>query len=173
MAKILYVPGFNGKTVTAYRLKGAPAGSGSLTSAGALPGVLLMDAGRLADVKKKAGQRDPVVLALVQQLEEQADKLLAMTPVSVMQKSTTPSEREQARYMSQAPYYWYDSTKPHGLPYVSRDGQRNPEIYGITDRTYIGRLDDAVRVLGLTWWLTGEEKICSKGSRPVEVLVPG
>ena len=54
-AKVLYVPGFNGKTVTAYKLRGAPAGNGSLTSADARPGVLLMDAGRLADVKKKPG----------------------------------------------------------------------------------------------------------------------
>lgn len=104
------------------------------------------------------------MLALVQQLAAQADKLLAMAPVSVMQKSTTPVSGSKHDYMSQAPYYWYDSTKPKGLPYVSRDGQRNPEIYGITDRTYIGKLDEAVRVLGLAWWLTGEEKYAQKAA---------
>lgn len=125
---------------------------------------LLMDPSRLAGLKKKVEQRDPTVLGLVQRLEEQADKLLTMKPVSVMEKSSTPVSGSKHDYMSQAPYYWYDSTKPNGLPYVSRDGQRNPEIYGITDRTYIGRLDNAVRVLGLAWWLSGKEKYAQKAA---------
>jgi hypothetical protein len=158
-AGILYVPGFNGKTVTAYRLKGAQA-MGQIGR----PGVLLTDAGRLTDLKKKIAQRDPAVLDLVQRLEEQADKLLTMKPVSVMEKSSTPVSGSKHDYMSQAPYFWYDSTKPNGLPYVNRDGQRNPEIYGITDRTYIGRLDNAVRLLGLAWWLTREEKYAQKAA---------
>jgi hypothetical protein len=128
------------------------------------PGVLLMNANRLAELKKEVEQRDPTALELVKQLEKEADTLLSMKPVSVMNKRPTPASGSKHDYMSQAPYFWYDSTKPNGLPYVNRDGQRNPEIYAITDRTYIGKLDNAVRVLGLAWWLTGEEKYAQKAA---------
>jgi hypothetical protein len=56
--------------------------------------------------------------------------------------------------MSQAPYFWYDSTKPNGLPYMRKDGVRNPEIYKITDRTYLGNLENATRALSLAWYIT-------------------
>jgi hypothetical protein len=66
--------------------------------------------------------------------------------------------------MSQAPYFWYDSSKPNGLPYIRRDGEHNPEIKKITDRTYIGNLESATKLLSLTWYLTAEEKYAEKAS---------
>ena len=44
------------------------------------------------------------------------------------------------------------------LPYMRKDGVRNPEIYKITDRTYLGNLENATRTLSLTWYITGDEK---------------
>ncbi|HEX9510303.1 MAG TPA: alginate lyase family protein [Puia sp.] len=126
--------------------------------------VLLTDAARLMELKKKAEQRDTAVLSLVSGLQTQADKLLDMRPVSVMDKASTPSSGNKHDYMSQAPYFWYDSSKPNGRPYVNRDGQRNPEIYTITDRRYIGELDNASRVLALAWYFTGEEKYAVKAA---------
>lgn len=158
-AHLLYVPGFNGKTVTAYRLKeGAGAGAGD----GAR--VYLADAARLEELKKKVKQGDAGAVALAGKLQGQADKFMDMRPVSVMEKSSTPMSGNKHDYMSQAPYFWYDSSKPHGLPYMRRDGQRNPEIYTITDRRYMGELDNAVRTLSLGWWLTGNEKYAQKAA---------
>jgi Alginate lyase len=128
------------------------------------PQVFLMDATRLMELKRKVKQQDAPTLQLVHRLQAQADKLLDMPPVSVMSKSTTPVSGNKHDYMSQAPYSWYDSTKPNGLPYINRDGQRNPEIYSITDRRYIGELDNACRVLALTWYLTGDEKYAAKAA---------
>jgi hypothetical protein len=85
-----------------------------------------------------------------------------MQPVSVMAKQRTPTSGNKHDYMSQAPYFWYDSSKPNGLPYKSLDGQRNPEIYKITDRTYIGMLENASRALALAWYVTGDEKYAAK-----------
>ncbi len=78
-------------------------------------------------------------LKLIADLRKQADSLLDMKPLSVMEKAFTPVSGNKHDYMSQAPYFWYDSTKPNGLPYMRRDGVRNPEINKITDRTYFGR----------------------------------
>jgi hypothetical protein len=128
------------------------------------PKVFIMNADRLVEVKKKALQKDKTTLQLVDSLKKQADVLLGMKPVSVMDKAFTPVSGNKHDYMSQAPYFWYDSTKPNGLPYMRKDGVRNPEIYKITDRTYLGKLDDASRVLSLAWYVTGEEKYADKAA---------
>ena len=129
-----------------------------------LPKVFIMNADRLAEVKNKCQQKDKTIMQLVDSLKKQADALLNMKPVSVMDKAFTPVSGNKHDYMSQAPYFWYDSTKPNGLPYMRKDGERNPEIYKITDRTYLGKLDDACRVLSLAWYLTSEERYADKAA---------
>jgi hypothetical protein len=128
------------------------------------PKVLIMDANRLADIKKKWQQKDETVVRLTDSLQKQADGYLKMKPVSVMEKEFTPVSGDKHDYMSQAPYFWYDSTKPNGLPYMRKDGVRNPEIYKITDRTYLGNLENATRALSLTWYITGDEKYAAKSA---------
>jgi hypothetical protein len=128
------------------------------------PRTFIMDANRLAEVKKKVEQKDPTTLKLVDELKKKADDLLDMKLLSVMDKAFTPVSGNKHDYMSQAPYFWYDSSKPNGLPYLRRDGEHNPEIKKITDRTYIGDLENATRTLGLAWYLTGEEKYAAKAS---------
>ena len=128
------------------------------------PKVFVMDAKRLFEVKKKWEQKDEEVLRLVDSLQKQADRSLKMNPVSVMDKQFTPVSGNKHDYMSLAPYFWYDSTKPNGLPYMRKDGVRNPEIYKITDRTYLGNLENATRTLSLAWYITGEKKYAGKSA---------
>ena len=129
-----------------------------------LPKVLIMDAKRLADVKKKWQQKDETIVKLTDSLQKQADGFLKMKPVSVVEKEFTPVSGNKHDYMSQAPYFWYDSTKPNGLPYKRKDGVRNPEINKITDRTYLGNLENATKVLSLAWYITGNEKYAEKAA---------
>src|SRR4030095_652943 len=128
------------------------------------PNVFAMDANRLVELKEKIRQKDKEVLQLIDSLKKQANGLLKMKPVSVMDKEFTPVSGNKHDYMSQAPYFWYDSSKPNGLPYMRKDGVRNPEIYKITDRTYIGRLENASRILSLTWYLTDDIKYAEKAA---------
>lgn len=128
------------------------------------PGVLLMDAGRLAAIKEKIQQQDATTLALVNALRKQADELLNKKPVSVTDKAFTPASGDKHDYMSQAPYFWYDSTKPNGLPYMRKDGVRNPEINKITDHRFLSELDNACRTLTLAWYFTGEKKYAAKAT---------
>jgi hypothetical protein len=81
-----------------------------------------------------------------------------------MDKGFTPPSGDKHDYMSQAPYFWYDSTKPNGLPYMRKDGVRNPEINKITDHRNLGELDNTCKTLALAWYLTGEEKYAAKAS---------
>jgi hypothetical protein len=125
------------------------------------PRVFLTDAKRLQALKQK---KDGATLQMVNALRKQADELISMKPVSVMDKAFTPVSGNKHDYMSQAPYFWYDSTKPNGLPYVRRDGVRNPEINKITDHKFQNELDNACRTLALTWYLTGDEKYAAKAA---------
>lgn len=126
--------------------------------------LLVMDAGQLSTIKTKWQKKEPAVLALIDSLEKQAITLLKTKPFSVMDKQFLPVSGNKHDYMSQAPYFWYDSTKPNGLPYMRKDGVRNPEIYKITDRTYLGKLEEATRILSLAWYFTGKETYAAKAS---------
>lgn len=128
------------------------------------PTLLLTDADHLVAFKRKVQQQDATALQLVTALRKQADELLPMKPVSVMDKALTPVSGNKHDYMSQAPYFWYDSTKPNGLPYKRKDGERNPEINQISDKKLLGRLENASKVLALAWYFTGEEKYARKAA---------
>jgi hypothetical protein len=130
--------------------------------ANAQPRVLLMDGKRLAEMKLKFLSKDDKVISLVDSLTKKADGFLIMKPVSVMDKEFTPVSGNKHDYMSQAPYFWYDSTKPNGRPYTRRDGEHNPEIKKITDRTYIGNLETATKTLALAYYFTGNQKYADK-----------
>lgn len=133
-----------------------------IQSSAQIPNTFIIDGHHLVQVKSRLEKKDPATLKLVDQLTKRADALLNMKLLSVMDKAFTPASVNKHDYMSQAPYFWYDSTKPNGLPYVRRDGQHNPEIKKITDRTYIGDLENATKTLALAWYLTGEEKYAAK-----------
>jgi hypothetical protein len=128
------------------------------------PAVFVMNASRLSELKKMQQQPGNEITKIVSVLQRRADSLLSMKPLSVMDKEFMPVSGNKHDYMSQAPYFWYDSSKPNGLPYMRRDGVRNPEINKITDRTYLGRLENATRILSLAWYLTGEEKYALKSA---------
>lgn len=136
----------------------------SLFASAQTPHVFLMDADHLAALKKKAEQKDKAALQLITSLQKQADEALNTKPVSVIDKAFTPPSSNKHDYMSQAPYFWYDSTKPNGLPYIRRDGQHNPEIKRIPDHDNLSKLDYTTRVLALAYYFTGDEKYAAKAA---------
>ena len=75
-----------------------------------------------------------------------------------MEKAFMPESGNKHDYMSQAPYFWPDPTKPNGLPYIRRDGERNPELKKISDHDEFGRMGDDARVLALEYYLTGKQE---------------
>src|SRR4051812_26227344 len=128
------------------------------------PVVFLMDGGRLAELKVKAHSNDKETAPLIASLVKKANSYLSMKPVSVMDKGFTPASGSKHDYMSQAPYFWYDSSKPNGLPYMRKDGQRNPEINKIPDHSLLDDLEQATQTLSLAYYLTGNEKYAAKAA---------
>jgi hypothetical protein len=132
--------------------------------------LLLIDADRLADVRArlKSGG-DETLKAALAALERDAAKALAMKPVSVMDKTITPPSGDKHDYMSQAPYWWPDPSKPDGRPYIRKDGQRNPEINRLSDHDNLGGLASAVQTLGLAFHLTGREEYAVQAAKLTRV----
>ena len=102
-------------------------------------------------------------------LLQQAQAALKFAPVSVMDKAVTPPSGDKHDYMSQAPYWWPDPAKEGGLPYIRRDGERNPEINRISDHDNLGRLIGHVSTLGRAYRATREERFAAHATRLVRV----
>ena len=119
----------------------------------------IWDATHLANVKQSI--HEPFYATAYQALQAEADKLLDVQPLSVMMKEKVPASGNKHDYMSQARYYWPDPTKPDGLPYVSRDGESNPELNKL-DRNRLGATASRVTTLALV--LQRRREVCPKGN---------
>ena len=108
----------------------------------------------------------PAYLALMQS----ADSLLLAPPISVMQKSMIPPSGNKHDYMSFAPYYWPDSTKPGGIPYVNRDGLMNPQSRIDHDGLRLQRTIDAVQILALAHYFSGDKKYADGAVKRLRVF---
>ena len=64
-----------------------------------------------------------------------------------MDKTVVPPSGDKHDYMSQAPYWWPDSSKPNGLPYIRRDGERNPELNKISDHELMDKMEEEAQIL--------------------------
>ena len=66
--------------------------------------------------------------------------------------------------MSLGPYWWPDPNKPDGLPYIRRDGERNPEISSDYDAPRFGALTGAVTTLALAYYFSDDEKYAARAA---------
>jgi len=118
------------------------------------PRVFQLDAQMLVAIK--SAPRDDVRKQIVLRAAiAAADKAIHEGPFSVVQKAVVPPSGDKHDYMSQAPYFWPDPSKPDGLPYIRRDGERNPELKKISDHDNLGRMGEDSRDLSLAYYLTG------------------
>jgi hypothetical protein len=129
--------------------------------------VYLLDRTQLERVRRTIALGEKEFAAAIKQLEADAGKALAGGTFSVMTKAVTPPSGDKHDYMSQAPYFWPDPSKKDGLPYIRRDGERNPEINKISDHQSMDRMVSAVFTLALAYHIKGEERYAAKA---IEIL---
>ena len=105
----------------------------------------------------------------LESLLNKVDKLVKEAKLySVMDKKQVPPSGDKHDYMSTGPYWWPDPTKPDGLPYIKKDGQRNPEYYDITDSQELDKLEDNVLNLALAFYFTKDEKYAQFASKLIK-----
>ena len=142
---------------------------GQKTSAGAAR-VYLMDAEKLAKIKVGVQAKDKTYDAAIAAIERDAKKALAGGTFSVTTKEIGPPSGDKHDYMSQAPYFWADPAKKDGLPYIRKDGERNPEINKITDHKSMDQMVASVDALSLAYYLKGDEAYAAKAVQILRVF---
>jgi unsaturated chondroitin disaccharide hydrolase len=118
--------------------------------------------------KVKQSLSDPIYNKAYLHLLKEADTILQLKPLSVMQKEKTPASGDKHDYMSQARYFWPDPTKPDGKPYISRDGQSNPELEKM-DRNTLGDMAGRVTILSLAWYFSDNTKYAQKATELIRI----
>lgn len=121
------------------------------------PKVFVLDIRALQRNKNRIDAKDASIMPAYKLLLKDADKALQFGPVSVMEKKNTPPSGNKHDYMSLAPYFWPDPTKPDGLPYIRKDGQTNPEVTEYKDKEHQPALCTHVHTLALAWYFSGDK----------------
>ncbi|MES2274897.1 MAG: alginate lyase family protein [Bacteroidota bacterium] len=134
-----------------------------------LPQVFLLNPRHIADQKNAYKQGKPDVVKGVDMVVKGANDFLDVKPASVMEKAFDPPSGSKHDYMSMAPYFWPDPAKADGLPYIRKDGQRNPEIKKIVDHELLSSLDNKCKYLALAYYFTGDEKYAAKANELLKV----
>jgi len=97
-------------------------------------------------------------------LLKKAEKTLKKGPYSVVYKDKSSPGGNPHDYVSLAPYFWPNPESSDGLPYIRKDGQRNPEVEQFRDRFYLVDMADDVEVLSLAYFFSGDEKYAAHAS---------
>ena len=132
-----------------------------LAQAPNLPRVYLYNARQLFAIRRVTGGS---LAPAVAKLKADANKALGVGPFSVVNKTITPPSGDKHDYMSQAPYFWPDPKAANGLPYIRRDGERNPEINKLPDHSAMDQMINAVSTLSLAYYLLGDEVYATKAA---------
>jgi len=125
--------------------------------------------GVLEKAKALIAKGDKEGLAALKSLTKEADKLLDDKPLTVTEKKVPGPSGDLHDYVSLAPYYWPNPKTKDGLPYIRKDGQVNPESKNpdATDDTRVLALARRMKILGMAYYFTGDEKYGAKAVEQV------
>lgn len=101
-------------------------------------------------------------------LLKDADKVLKQEISPVTEKKIVAVSGDKHDYVSIGPYWWPDPSKPDGLPYIRRDGERNPEVNDL-DRNKVDKLVKSVITLGYAYYFSGEEQYAEKAVQNLRI----
>lgn len=123
---------------------------------------------KLSEIKINIQQKKEPYLTSFYDLKKRADESLNKEFLSVMQKDYMPPSGDKHDYVSMGPYWWPDPSKPDGLPYIRKDGLRNPELNKL-DRLAVGKMVENVINLSLVYCFSGDQKYAEKAIEQLRV----
>lgn len=132
------------------------------------PRVFVLNAEILQQNKKKildAKSPDASFKPALAALEKKAQKALKTEFASIVTKEAKPPSGDKHDYVSQAPYFWRNPNTADGLPYIRRDGERNPEIKKFPDHDLLDKMEDGVEILSLAYYFTNDEEYAVKAAQ--------
>ena len=131
--------------------------------------LLLNEEVLVKNLKSITENTDPTKKQALKNFLGSADKIVKEGKLySVMHKKQIPTSGDKHDYMSIGPYWWPDPSKPNGLPYIRRDGERNPEYYEITDSEEMDKVEDEAETLALAYYYSKDERYAEHASRIIK-----
>ena len=135
----------------------------ALVSQGQIVPVNLELLGQLRDDWRRGVPRAKTMVAA---LEKKADKYIFATAPSVVNKGKLPPSNDPRDFISISRYWWPDSTKADGLPYIRRDGYVNPEVNTVyQSHNKSNMMAYAVDCLTILYYLTSKEVYAEHAAR--------
>ena len=132
--------------------------------------LLLMQEARLGQLKSAyEGKEDPSLpheaKAIATKIVKEADKRMGKSVITITENENLQESKDPHDYFSIGRYFWPDSNKPDGLPWINRDGETNPNAVKASDEKKLGEMIHAVEYLALAYHLTGDEKYGAEAAR--------
>jgi Alginate lyase len=135
-----------------------------------LPRTIILDPHEMLKMKQAImKQNDSIAQDFLKTIITEADSVLHKRPISVTEKTELPPNGTKHDYFALASYEWPNPNTSNGLPYVSRDGQTNPETLLIKDRKYLEEMVDRVMILALASYFTDNPKYALKAQELLRV----
>lgn len=98
-----------------------------------------------------------------QKIIENANETLNEGPFSVVNKTQVAVSGDKHDYLSLAPYWWPDESKPDGLPWLRRDGEINPLTRGNNvDQPTVSKCFGNIRKLSMAYYFSDKEVYSTK-----------
>jgi len=130
-----------------------------------LPKTIVHSPEVLYKTKKRVLVRDQLIMPAYRQLIEEANKALKRPTQTVVHKPAPPPRGKMHDYWSISPYWWPNPDTYNGLPFIQRDGERNPEAASSKyDRTRLHETASDALTLALAWYFSGNEQYAGKGA---------
>lgn len=114
---------------------------------------------RMNEIKRNINS--PKYSSAYLKLIDDANEKLAKEPYSVTFKENIAPSGDKHDYVSLSRYVWPDPTQPDGLPYITRDGESNPELEKY-DRNPLGNMANDVNTLALAYFYSNNEIYAAK-----------
>ncbi|GAA4291001.1 alginate lyase family protein [Aestuariibaculum suncheonense] len=121
----------------------------------------ILDYNKLICVKEKLHSKE--FTDVYMKILDNAEKVLNEGPFSVVNKTQTPPSGNKHDYLSLGPYWWPDSNKIDGLPWVRKDGEINPLTRGENvDEPRKDKMFSNVNKLSFAYFFSDDEKYATK-----------
>lgn len=133
---------------------------------------ILYDDMLLQEAKEAFHKKDGNIMPVYMVIKNYVDSIsMNLEPLSVAQSNKihiAPSG-DPRDYITLSPYWWPDSQKVDGIPYIRKDGKRNPEVYEYLERVNSTIFSENVQLLAVTYFLSEEEKYAEKAAEMLRV----
>jgi hypothetical protein len=126
-----------------------------------------LDAARMQEIKQSINDNNESreVRYAYRQLINSAKRYLKIENPSVMNKTIMPPTGDKHDYLSISRYWWPDSTKVDGLPWIQKDGITNPDTQTTAvDKKGWDLMCRSVRTLSLAYYFSDDKAYAEKAA---------